>query len=154
MLNNSSRGGSVHGLGFPRSLWLPCPYLGGKPILCGLLCFCLRGITIPLLNWKLNKLQAGWKVDGGLGTSEIQMNCGQPQGLNFAAPTGAPFPPPFLLKFSWKFGIPGYNNNCSTAFMGKGLPRSTGRGLKGRAGNVRDELEELISSQAVQTLHS
>lgn len=34
------------------------------------------------------------------------------------------------------------------------LPRSSGGGLKGRAGNPRNELEKLISSQAVQTLRS
>lgn len=122
---------------------------------------CWRGIPVPHLNWKLNKPQAGLKVAGELGTSEIRINCGHPQGvnspqgLNFAAPTGASFLP-FLLTLleMATFGIPGYCNNCSTAFMGKGLPRSAGRGLKGRAGNGRDELEELISSQAVQTRHS
>lgn len=52
---------------------------------------CWRGIPSPLLNWKLNKTQAGLKVAGELGTSEIQINYGQPQGANFAAPTGTSF---------------------------------------------------------------
>lgn len=57
---------------------------------------CLRGITIPLLNWKLNKPQPGLKGPGKLGTSGTQMNCGQPQGMNFTAPTGAAFLPFFI----------------------------------------------------------
>lgn len=96
------QGGSAHGLGLSRPPWLPSPYLGGKPIhvdCCGSQqeeCCCLRGITIPLLNWELNKLQAGLKAVGVLGTSEIEMNCGQPQGVNFAAPMGASFFPFFI----------------------------------------------------------
>lgn len=154
--------GSAHGLRLPRSPWLPSACLGGKPTLCGLLWFTagemllLEGYHHSSLKLEAEQatgwIEGGWRV--GL-NSEIQMNYVQPQGENFAALTGASFFP-FLLTLLEiaTFGIPGYYKNCSTAFMGRGFPRSTGRGLKGRAGNGRDELEELISSQAVQTLHS
>lgn len=63
------RGGSAHGLGLPRSPWLPIPYLGGKPILCGLLWFTAGEALLlegyPRSSFKLEAEQAtGW-IEGG-----------------------------------------------------------------------------------------
>lgn len=132
MLNNSSRGIIT----WPWAPLVPSPYLGGKPILCALLWLAAEVLLLEGYHHSTFILEAQqatgwiegcWRVGNFRNSDELWA---APRG-EFCSTHGSVFSP-FLLTLLEiaTFGILGYYNNCSTAFTGKGLPGSTGRGLK------------------------
>lgn len=121
----------------------------------------VEGIT-PVTG-KPNEPLAGSKAAGYLGAlAEVQINLGL--GAFMGSPRGEFYSavgPVFCLSFKFivrKSSVWGQSGITITApplsCAQPLLPRSAGRGLRARAGNCRNELEELIFSQTVHSLHS